>query len=661
MTNYLIKKNVLLCGYRCFAARGLVKLLQSEGHKVVCFSRGGIARDGDIVTGSVFEIHENPYLKESFDTVINFILLQGESVEDNIEYIKKLIKFCDNHSVNHLIHISSCSAYRNNAKHINENSPIETKPSRKGPYGAIKAAQEIYITEHAPNGLKISHLRPGLILANGMGGYIGGVGLRLPWNTILGLGNAKSQLPLVTRDAVNRAVLYLINNPPALLDIEHLLLADSPSPTRRDYLNACCESLGVGMRVRFFPVWLWLSTAFVADLCVKLIGLGKLGILSKVSSVCRYQEFDAQKTEKRVSVLFSRDWKAEMLSAFDFQSKNYEIPTGSMLKNTHAKKITYIGHGRIVKQRHLPSLKKLGFNRAVEAYDILSGKDSSGNVIKDIAKADFVSSDLFVVATPGPVHIQAITLLKDAKGPVMVEKPIAYNNEELSRWIEFAACRSDPVYVCHDHRYKKNILEMMTFMKKNNPGKLHNVSVVFQTTPVNRETIPWIRNERKARTLLMDYGVHFIDLACMFGYGEPRLIDCRYQLNGQGETCLIEANAAFDNYTINMLLRQGINQRRTRLIYTFENYSITIGFAPDIFVPHMADENFGLSLIEAKASLGATLGKVTDRLLSRESETSHAHALQAALTASKDQPLEVNRLVPTYKLLFQISRSVYGE
>jgi len=202
---------------------------------------------------------------------------------------------------------------------------------------------------------------------------------------------------------------------------------------------------------------------------------------------------------------------------------------------------------------------------------------------------------------------------------------------------------------------------MMLFMKNFNPGKLHNVSVVFQSPPVNKETVPWLRNERKARTLLMDYGIHLLDLASMFGYGEPRLLNCRYQLNGQGETCLIEAQAAFDNYTINMLLRQGINQRRTRLIYTFENYSITIGFSPDIFAPHMADENFGLSIIDAKASLGATFRKGVDRILRRESEASHAHALHAALTANIDHPLEVNRLVPIYKLLFQISRLVYGE
>jgi nucleoside-diphosphate-sugar epimerase len=651
-------KQILLCGQRSFAAQGLLNLLESQGHSVDCFSRGPTGRAGRVVTGAVKEMNTNQNFLQSYDTVINYIVLHQESIESNLEYIHSLLQFCEARGVKHLIHISSCSAYKNNVRLVTEDSPIETDRKRKGPYAAIKAAQEAYIIKHAPKCLKVSYIRPGLILANGMGGYIGGIGIRLPWNSIIGLGSAKSQIPLVTRDAVNQTIAFLINNPPKGYS-ETLLIADGSSPTRRQYLENCCEVLGVGTGVIFFPVFLWLCTGFFAELMSRVIGKGHFGIWGKIRSICRYQQFDAKKTERRVSISFSGDWKTEMKKEFDFQDINFDIPDDMSLHKTSAKKITFIGFGRIVKQRHLPSLEKLGFDGTIEAYDLQEHKDNYGQWIQDINCSNLRSSDLFVVATPGPMHVNALAILKNAQGPILMEKPLGYNIDELNRWIEFATIRKDPIYVCHDRRYKVNVMAMIHFLKKYNPGRLHNVSVVFQSAPVNKETTPWLRAERQVRTLLMDYGLHHIDLACMFGKGSPLLKDCRYKLNGRGETTLIEGEALFDNYSIHFLLRQGINQRRTTLIYTFQNYSVTLGFTPDIFVPHMADENFGLSFLSAWASLKSTYVKIFDKILGRESELSHAYAYQIAMSGDWAAPLTIEKLRPVYELLFQISDRVY--
>jgi hypothetical protein len=417
----------------------------------------------------------------------------------------------------------------------------------------------------------------------------------------------------------------------------------------------------VGTKVRFFPVSIWLSAGFIAEIMTRLIGRGRLGILGRVRSVCRYQEFDARKTEDRVDISFSTDWKAEMQKAFDFQVKNFEIPGDLELKKTVAKKIAFVGYGRIVKQRHLPELRKLGFDGSIEAFDLWEGRDDSGQSIWDIQRAKPSPSDLFVVATPGPVHVNAIEFLKGEQGPILIEKPLAYNIEEVNQWVELSRNRRDPICVCHDRRYKANVLAMMRFLTKYNPGRLLNVNVMFQSAPVNKDPAPWLRAERKSRTLLMDYGLHQIDLACMFGKGKPLLKDCRYELNGQGETCLIEGQAAFDNYSIHFLFRQGINQNRNKLVYNFQNYSVTLGFAPDIFVPHMADENFGLSLLEAWVSFKSTCKKAFDKLSGHESETSHAYAFQIAMGGNRDEPLFIDNLRPVYDLLFQISERVYSE
>jgi nucleoside-diphosphate-sugar epimerase len=127
MPSSMAKKRILLCGHRSFAAKGLLDLLIREGYQVDCFSRGPIGRDGCVVSGPINEIHKNPYLQNAYDTVVNYILLHQESIERNIKYIHSLIQFCDQHAVKHLIHISSCSVYKNDAKFVNENAPIETR------------------------------------------------------------------------------------------------------------------------------------------------------------------------------------------------------------------------------------------------------------------------------------------------------------------------------------------------------------------------------------------------------------------------------------------------------------------------------------------------------------------------------------------------------
>ena len=93
-------KTVLLCGHRAYAARGLTELLQGAGYRVVCFSRGAEERDGDVVTGNVLRVDENPCLKEEkIDVIINFIVLKDGTAEDNVAYISALCRFAKNKCV----------------------------------------------------------------------------------------------------------------------------------------------------------------------------------------------------------------------------------------------------------------------------------------------------------------------------------------------------------------------------------------------------------------------------------------------------------------------------------------------------------------------------------------------------------------------------------
>ena len=82
-------------------------------------------------------MYENKYLGD-YTCVINFIILKGLSVEDNILYIQSLLEFCQQKHVKRLIQISSISVYPNEAVEVNEQSEIEKDWHNKGGYANVK-------------------------------------------------------------------------------------------------------------------------------------------------------------------------------------------------------------------------------------------------------------------------------------------------------------------------------------------------------------------------------------------------------------------------------------------------------------------------------------------------------------------------------------------
>jgi nucleoside-diphosphate-sugar epimerase len=199
---------ILLCGNNSFAAKGLYDKLQNAGLQVDCFTRGEDSLIGNTVTGNVFQLAENENLALSYDIVINFIIIKNETIEENLRYIKSLDRFCKERSVKRLIHISSTSVYPNDLKFVNEESEIETDPERKGGYASIKVAVDQYLLNH-----KLSYdlvfIRPGFIVSPEQKSSITGIGILLPLNFILLLGDKKSSLPIIDRDLFHEAVVRI--------------------------------------------------------------------------------------------------------------------------------------------------------------------------------------------------------------------------------------------------------------------------------------------------------------------------------------------------------------------------------------------------------------------------------------------------------------------
>ena len=341
--------NILICGSSSFAARGLEALFLSNNFNVHTFNRGKEDCCQNSVTGKVSEIHNNKFLTGSFDTVINFLLLKGESIESNIFYIKSLLEFCRQKQVKHLIHISSVSVYKSSCRLINENAEVEVVPSQKGDYGARKVAIDNYLLNNPIENLTVSFIRPGFVLGKGLLNPIVGNAFRTPWNKLLLYGTKNSIMPLTTHKLLHQSILKLAQYIPQER-LNTYIIVDNNSPSKVDYIETCSQLFGISESVMSFPTLLWLTAGFLGDIATKILLRKKMELYQKFYNATRETFYDSSHTEKVLGLHFSIDWKKELLNSLDKQDINYTIPnTNSADQFNIPDSINIIGFGRIIK------------------------------------------------------------------------------------------------------------------------------------------------------------------------------------------------------------------------------------------------------------------------------------------------------------------------
>lgn len=285
---------ILLCGNNSFAAKGLFEKLVSAGFQVDCFTRGEVGRIGKQVTGNVFQICENKYLVENYDSVINFIFIKDESIEANLRYIKALDRFCMERGTKRLIHISSISVYPNDVMYINEASEIEKDPNNKGGYASIKVAVDQYLIDKKPS-YDLTFIRPGFIVSAKHEPSLAGIAVLLPLNLALLLGNKKTSLPLIDRIQLHEAIVRIVfkqNPKPVYLMLENI------EGTKYDFLSARSKRSIVSM-----PTGL---VKFAATIAKKLSVLSSKQYL-QVKGLFKNTYYDSSATEFDLNLSFVKN------------------------------------------------------------------------------------------------------------------------------------------------------------------------------------------------------------------------------------------------------------------------------------------------------------------------------------------------------------------
>lgn len=287
-------KKVLICGHRSFVATGLAETMEHNGIKYDCFSRGKEQRKGNVVTGDVMHMADNKYL-EHYDTVINFIILKDQSVEDNLEYIKALLDFCKKREVKHLIQISSISVYPNEALEIDETSPIESDWHNKGGYASVKVAVDQYIENNIAKGINVSFVRPGFIYTKNREISKAGILVsKLGMNVLL--GDKKTTLPLINREVLHEAIMRIIiaDNPKKVYLI---LNKDKRTGTKYEFVRNQWNVSPICL-----PYWLIMGGAKL----MKAIGVFKQRHYLKFVGLFKRTWFNSEASEKWLNMSFSK-------------------------------------------------------------------------------------------------------------------------------------------------------------------------------------------------------------------------------------------------------------------------------------------------------------------------------------------------------------------
>ncbi|KXF80754.1 Gfo/Idh/MocA family protein [Enterovibrio coralii] len=134
------------------------------------------------------------------------------------------------------------------------------------------------------------------------------------------------------------------------------------------------------------------------------------------------------------------------------------------------------------------------------------------------ALLDSQDIDAIVIATPNYQHVdQLITIIQQRSAlsspiPILVEKPICTNLNDVSRLLEVTSTYGAPVWVAMEYRYMPPITQLINLIDDGEIGKGHLFSIREHRFPFLEKVNDWNRFNQKTGGTLVEKCCHFFDL-----------------------------------------------------------------------------------------------------------------------------------------------------
>ncbi len=189
--------------------------------------------------------------------------------------------------------------------------------------------------------------------------------------------------------------------------------------------------------------------------------------------------------------------------------------------------VSLIGLGR-AGGFHLESIRTLPGVRLAQVYDTDTRRaeevatQTGGRVAKDPEEATAADDvDAVVVSTPTSTHFSFVTAAVGAGKPVLSEKPLGTNLEEIDHCFALAEEHRVPLLVAFQRRFDPSFAAAIEACRSGELGEIRFIRSVSRDHP-----IPSLEYLASSGGILHDCVVHDFDLVCQVAGEEPEEVFC---------------------------------------------------------------------------------------------------------------------------------------
>lgn len=157
--------------------------------------------------------------------------------------------------------------------------------------------------------------------------------------------------------------------------------------------------------------------------------------------------------------------------------------------------------------------------------------------------------DALIIASPNDRHCGTLEQIHDLglSLPILTEKPICVSEDECMRIEKFARQYGAPVWVAMEYRYMAPIQEMLAWLKGEDIGDVHMLSIREHRYPFLRKVGDWNRFSARTGGTLVEKCCHFFDLMRLLIGDEPT------RLHAIGGTSVNHLDEVYDGQTPDIL------------------------------------------------------------------------------------------------------------
>ncbi|NGN96089.1 Gfo/Idh/MocA family oxidoreductase [Grimontia sp. S25] len=131
-------------------------------------------------------------------------------------------------------------------------------------------------------------------------------------------------------------------------------------------------------------------------------------------------------------------------------------------------------------------------------------------------------ADALVIATPNFQHAeQLLGIMSRCSLPILIEKPICTQIDDVARLVEAAKSHPAPIWVAMEYRYMPPITLLLDLLAQGEIGQRHLFSIREHRFPFLHKVDDWNRFNHKTGGTLVEKCCHFFDLMRLMANANP--------------------------------------------------------------------------------------------------------------------------------------------